>query len=456
MSGVDFMARGIAARLRTSSRRLAVLDTLANSIAAGLSKGLPAVSAAPPVISAAAVSSAISGGKNFGFNYNSTASDYRHHYAFKGGTWEHRGSTGGNAFSMSSFGSTHYGNGSNPAANPVLHSGLVIRFITHAPEFEINSATDSGFRVLVNGEYVTQGMLGNYEDLGVAVGQNRFIKFAFPSAGEKRVEIQFNAPVIYFRGIVVPPTFDVQPWELPDRLKMTLWSDSLAGTVSESGSSAASIRAALHGQSTSILQMLTGQPDIWPNSSGGTGWFADASGTKSDALERAPLDVVPYGFDVLWSIMGRNDDGQPAGVIQQRVTSFIQLCLSSNPDMILIMTGPMPAGSANGYATDSSMAAVQDGMRAACAAFPGNCAFLETLGHTGIDDPWIFGTGKQGSAANNGNADRIIGPDGVHWTIAGHAEVMLRLVRETAKALPLLRSRIANGVIPGSNDLDIA
>ena len=458
MTALDFIARGRAAQQRSSARRLATIGNLARSIERNAQTGLPGVMSSPPIIGSVPGDSlpTISGGKDYGFNAGDAASDSRHRFSFYGGPWAHSGTSGAHPYIMSApLPPVHLGDGSDPTAGATIGQAMNVRFYTEAAEFEIYFATASGFRVLVNGEFIKAGTFGNYTDLGIAVGQSRYQKITFPATGPKFVELQFDGSAIYFKGIRVPALYDVQPWPHPEPLRICNWGDSFVETISEDGASAAELRAEAHGSSTLLMQMMTGQPDIWASGVGGTGFAADGSGTRSDFIERAPVDISPYGFDVLFDTGGRNDDLTQAEM-EALAAEFIDICLASNPDMIIAMTGPCPRGSGEAYSANASFAAAQDGKRAACARYPANCLFIETLGNAEIDDPWFFGTGRQGDEASDGNADLFTGADGIHRTLAGHRHFTTRLLRETARRLPLLASRIRDGVIAGVNDTDIA
>jgi lysophospholipase L1-like esterase len=246
----------------------------------------------------------------------------------------------------------------------------------------------------------------------------------------------------------------VAPWPQPYPLKCALHGDSMVTTLSDSGDGSASLRPRM----PQIVQKLTGIADIWANNIGGTGFIADNSGARSDFIEQAGVDFTGAGFDVVWELGGRNDWPfyGSAAAYQAVVESWIDILLADNPDTIILLTGPLTVQNSEAYQASAAYAAIQNAKKAAAANYPQNCAFIETAGNAVTNNPWIFGTGKQGATTGNGTADLVRGPDGVHLTIYGHEYIATRLVTETARVLPMLASRIRDGVIAGVNNLDLS
>lgn len=451
----DFAARGLAAQNRFNARRLATLDTLARGIAENLPNGLPGLTASPPEISAPVSASAIASGTLFGFNATTPSSDFRHRFAFYGGDWRFTGSTYPYTVSLAAW-QTHLGNGTDPSANEAQGQSGCIRFTTWADKFEVWQAEVYGFRMKVNGEYVRQGVIGNSPLDGVPANSSVYILFDFGGSGLKQVEIEYDAGLCHFRGIRVPSAYTVEPWAAPDALRMSVWSDSLADTVVDPSDH----RLARIGMMPQVIRALTGQPDLWVQASGATGFLNDKSGTRSTFVERAGVDFPAYGpFDVVIDIGGRNDstpDETAADAFQQAVEDWIDIVLASNQDTIICMTGPQSSTGTEAYSTNTNgLATKQDRKKAAAAKYPRNCLFIETIGNAGNPDPWINGNGKVGSSGSTaGNADRLSG-DYVHRSIQGHVEIGTRIVQEIARRLPLLASRIRDGVIAGVNDADL-
>ncbi len=445
MSALDFGARAMAARLGRSSRRLSTIDTLLQSIARNSANSLPPVMAAPMAENRSATTQ-IASGTLYGFSSSNPAAHYGDRYTLLNGSWEFLTSTILQPYSV------HLGNGTDPAAGNTSTPSTV-RFCTHADKFEIYCQNFGGFRVKVNGEYAKAGLYGVPSVNGDTNGALRYFLFDFGSSALRFIEIEGDD---YFRfgGIRVPATHSVAPWPDPSGLRAATHGDSMLASIMDSGSYMAS---AYPPRTSQLVRILTGVSDVWATAIGGVGFVSDGGGTKSDFIEQAPIDFPAGRFDLVWEFGGKNDyvlyGSQSA--YQAVIESWLDIVIGNTPDLIVIMGGPIPSGNSESYGTSAATTAIQNAKKAACNKYPRNCAFIETVGNSIITQPWVFGTGKQTVPANNGNADLIIGSDGVHPTIFGHNYLASRIVTETAKVLPNLRSRILNGVIAGANDVDL-
>lgn len=448
----DFSARGLAAQSRSIAHRLATLDRLARGIAENLPLGLPGVIAAP-IAEVRNTATQIASGTTYGVDATNLAADRRTHFSFHGADWQVLGSS----FSLVAN-TFHQGNGSDPGNGHAGERSGTVRFATHAEKFEINAVNGSGFRVRVNGKYLKTGMYGvsaiNGDGAALRCFTLDLAGTELAGAGLKLVEVQGDVNM-RFGGARVPMGHTVFAWPQSFPLKAALHGDSMVTGVSETG---ADYRTALHGQMPHIVQMLTGIPDIRANNIGGVGFTSDSSGTRSDFIEQVAVDFAGQKFDLVWELGGRNDGATygSQAAYQAVVQSWIGGVLADNPDAVIVMTGPLSMQNSEAYASSVPNAAIQNAKKAACAAYPRNCAFIETIGNAvRTTDPWVFGTGKQGATTGNGNADLVRGNDDTHPTVFGHQYLGARLVSETARVLPLLASRIRDGVAAGVNDLDL-
>ncbi|HZF46894.1 MAG TPA: SGNH/GDSL hydrolase family protein [Sphingomonadaceae bacterium] len=448
MSAIDTAARATVARERRQNRRLATLDMLSRSIAENLPKGLPGAMAVP-IAESRSSTTQIAGGITYGFSNSTPANHFPHHYSLYGGDW---------SFYSTSYLvgiNCHNGNGTDPAAVPVSKPSTNVRFATYADRFEVYAQNYLGFRVKVNGKYCKTGAYG-VSALNGDSASGRFFLFdftgtEFAGTGLKLVELQAAFDEFRFGGVRVPVAYTVHPWPQAFPLKAALHGDSMPGTVSDPGTE---YRTSLHGFVPAIMQALTGISDIWMNSIGSTGYIADGSGTRSNWIEQAPVDFAGKDFDIVWGLGSRNDSWPGSSAYQAIVKNWIEIVLADNPDAIIFLSGPIFSTT-----TDNANATVQlmqSAIREAAASYPQNCAFIETCGNSVTADPWIFGSGKVDATTGNGNADMVRGGDGVHLSVFGHQYLGTRIVTETAKVIPLLASRIRNGVIEGLNDTDIA
>ncbi|OJW72755.1 MAG: hypothetical protein BGO57_16095 [Sphingomonadales bacterium 63-6] len=448
MSALDFISRALVVREGEIERRSSVIAALMCSIEENLSKGLPGLINVP-IAENRSSTTQIASGKLYGFSSGTPANDFRHHFNMYGGKWEN--SDFGGVTRLRAV-TAYSGSLGNPLTNPLYRPGP-IRFATWADKFEVYALNEpTGFRMRVNGKFTKDGLYGNSDINGDANGQLRYYLFDFTGTefagqGLKQVEIigdgQFR-----FAGVRVPITYTVEPFPQSFPLKAALHGDSIsAGTIADS----ADYRSARYAKMADVMRPLTGISDIWVNGIGGRGFVTN--GGAVNFVEQAAVAFTGADFDVVWSVGTRNDGAYGNKAAYQAVVeSWIDIVLADNPDTIIVLTGPIGANSAE--SAGAAFQDMQDAKRAAAASYPRNCAFINTCGRV-TADPWIFGSGRVGAPAGNGNADLVLGTDGVHPSIFGHNYLGHRLVTETARVLPLLASRIRKGVIAGKNDTDI-
>lgn len=449
----DFAARGLAAQNRRGARRLATIDMLARGIAENMPKGLP-MAMDTEIAESRASSTQIASGTTHGFDSTNPTNHLAHHFSLYGADWSRFLTS---TTTMLQPLTCALGNGSDPTANASGTAGLNVRFMTHADKFEIITLNYLGFRVRVNGKYTKAGMYGVQALNGDPANTYHFLfdftGTEFEGTGLKLVEIVADAD-FRFKGVRVPVAHTIASWPQAVALKAALHGDSKVSTTSDSISDK---RAALHGPLSQIVQALTGISDIWANNQPGCGFFNDSGGTRSDFVEAAAANFTGHKFDLVWSTASVNDWNKPAdqAACEAKVEEWLATVLADNPDAIVILAGPWGSGNSQAYQANAPLALLQRAEKAVAARHPQNCAFIETIGNAVTNDSWILGTGTVSNIKGDGNADLIQGTDGIHFSVGGHPIIGARLVAETAKVLPLLASRIRDGVIAGVNDADL-
>jgi hypothetical protein len=436
----------------STARRLSTLETLARGIAENTRAGLPGLIDVP-IAEASSAGVQIATPYEY-FRYSATpASNQIGQFSIYGGD-----PVPYTPFDSVRCVSGHIGDGSDPTANTFSFSP-VIRFQTFAPVFEVLAYAAYGFRIRVNGKYLKTGMYCVAGLNGVTASLRStlfdFTGTEFEGSGLKQVSIEPRQD-FRFMGIRLPATYSVAPWPKALPIKAALHGDSMMNAVIDTVND---YRLEQQGGLTETLRQLTGIEDIWNNSITNSGFTANASGTRSTFMDQLPVDFSGAKFDLVWECGGRNDVNvnlDEAGYTDL-VKTWIAAVLADNPDALIIMTGPITVKDSENYATSANMAAIQRAKKAACAAYPRNCAFIETAGNATVThSSWVYGTGRVDSLTANGNADLIVGTDGLHPSTFGRVFYASRLVAETAAVIPMLRSRILYGVIEGVNDLDIA
>lgn len=426
----DFTARGLASAETSRARRLRILDSLARSMDR-VGMRLPRLSASPPTIAPAGTpASAIADGTTWLPSDYLTAHRHDGKYSFVGGAWRQLGS----AYPQHDFfvaSNAHNGNGSDPAADPIMNPGARVRFATWAPRLEIYArfaSGDNGFRLKVDSEYVHVGVLGN----STAFGDLRFIPVTWGDGSAANRKLRFYeleyAAAGQFGGIRTAPVDAPEPWLQAGALRVLVHGDSMVSTYSDIASPGARL---VQGTVGSILGDLLGQPDCWASSVGATGWTNDFAGTRSTFGERLDIDVIAYRPDVIVETGGLNDSQASRSTIQREVESWLARTVAALPDVAIFMTGPLV--SLGAYNTFAPFVAVRDAKRAAAARFPRNVAFIDNMA-----EEWVRGSGRVGATTGDGNADWVRGVDGTHPALAGAEYFAQRIARGVAAALPQL------------------
>ena len=395
------------------------VDILRRSIAR-VGGRLPAVSAAPPTIAEGVSLPAnwvemAGGGDGIGLIPN--------RFAYAGAAWYQPAPTG--FFSNLLYAiNAHSGTASDPAANVQGGAYARVRFATFAPQLQIGwSQGEAGYRLKVDGEYVQAGP--------VTPGSTGWMQFTWGDGTAtyrklRHYEIEC-AGTAKFTGVRVPAITPVFPWPVDERLRMLVHGDSKVSTVVDSGSAA----TRLHGTTAPLIAALTGQPDCWDVSVGGTGWLANGSGSYATFNQRLALDIVAPAPDVIWEMGGCNDTsvgGMTQAGMQALIETWLGTVVAALPNVIVLMTGPI--ASSTGDAINANWLKVANAKAAAAAKWPRNVRYIDNLGAG-----WLTGTGKQSALANNGPADLCIGSDGVHPTAEGHVVQAQRFVKAAAAAL---------------------
>lgn len=424
---IDIIARGLTAAEVARQRRLRVLNTLRASIAKA--DFTPPMLASPlPTIGAATAATAIVSGTSWQV---ATGGNPLHaaKYTFVGGNWQcPQGAFPNTEFYKAT--TSRVGNGIDPLLNPQMGSGSRVRFTCAAPSFELwvqmsAAGVGGGFRLKVDGKLAASGVLGNGGN-----GLLRYIPVTWGTGAaadrkDRNYELEFSA-VGAFVGMRTTNLYKPQPWPQADGLRVLLHGDSMLGTIVD----AANIDTALYGAQGALLGDLLGQCDTWSSGVGGSGWMAPAGHTTSWFNDRVDVDVVANAPDVIVETGGGNDASvNPSqATIQPLIETWLSKVLAAKPETIVFMTGTM-IGSGAG----ASHITITAAKAAAAAKFPRNVAFIDTL-----TDPWVSGTGRDGTPIGDGNRDWVTGADGAHPTAEGHRHLAGRVARSVAKAIPSL------------------
>lgn len=152
---------------------------------------------------------------------------------------------------------------------------------------------------------------------------------------------------------------------------------------------------------------------------GGTGYIADnqanLAGNPGNLINRINEILAP-NFDYVFLNLGYNDS--PSTPLQATITACLtQISAGLKTGGKLIVTGPWAALNS----TNTNKTPVDALITTVCAQFglPNNSCLSPT--------PWVYGTGKSGSPAGNGNSDFMMASDGSHYTDTGQIHAGYRL-----------------------------
>jgi lysophospholipase L1-like esterase len=139
---------------------------------------------------------------------------------------------------------------------------------------------------------------------------------------------------------------------------------------------------------------------------GGTGYVA-INGVYSTIKQRLNTHIASKP-DVIVICSGLNDTFN--STYYADVQSTLAGLRKGLPEVPMFVVGPW----SNGNSTNTNKATVAQAIRDATATIS-NAYFIDTMLGTGpAMNPWVIGTGKVGSPANNGNADFVVDTDGTH------------------------------------------
>lgn len=315
-------------------------------------------------------------------------------------------------------------------ANP--QGALSVAWGTDADVFQVRllpQATTDAVRLFIDGVPVqdkpillssiaTEGALGNSHLLTVNLG----------SSSPRRVRIEMlNSR---FGGVFQSPSYDM--WKVGlNGPKVAVLGDSTSGGSNVNIGGGA-------GTWFNYCCDLLGWENRWNQSRGGTG-FITTNSPYTTLPNRAALDIVGKGFDLVIVDAGYNDANTDQTAFQNAVSSTISQIKAGLPTAVVIgigcytTQGNWPPFAASPVATPLATSVTKDTWQRTVFQQLGipyisqitgeirdaSWNLVDTIG------PWVTGSGKVSATTGFGTADRFIGdnagtPDVVHPTDAGH------------------------------------
>ena len=287
------------------------------------------------------------------------------------------------------------------------NAGSAVEFWTDAPKIQLavaGSGNDSrGFQIEINGQPVAATSTA----WGFTSGYFVTLDFAGVRAPRK-IRWESASASGAFAGVYVTQVDSV--WPAEQGIRCAAVGDSV---MAQTGASLP------NGGFASVMGKLLGWSDVWNIGIGSTGFTASAATGGVFGSASRVADAVAAAPDVLFMPASQNDSGATASAITTAALAAFRAYRAALPGV------PIISGGLNPSATGPSAAVLanEDAVKAAFDQFADPLSFwvpVSRASDTGVAQPWIYGTGFQGTTNNTGNSDVLIGPDGAHPTQPGH------------------------------------
>lgn len=419
----DPTARGLAASEIARAKRLRILNTLRASMARSGMRP-PELDTTVPTFGAATASTSIPAGTTHQLYVGGVAQDtVLSRFTLVGADWSVKPGAFPNT-EMAQARASWQGDGTPGNIQTVPNLGGRVRFATATPLFEIYfqcaaGGGGNGFRLKVNGKYVTQGVKGTDGN-----GLIRYIPVQWGDGTAAYRKMRQYELELYsvgsFLGLRMGNLDRPRAWPQPDALKGVVIGDSFDATIQDSGDKDAWLTPSL---GFAIADLL-GQSDVVSSGVGGSGW-TNGTGHNTFAM-RWPYDVVARAPDFVIEHGGGNDTVTSASqaAYEAVIDAALQSTFAAKPETIVFLFSHI---SANVFQY------VHQAKQNIAAKYPKNVGFIDTY-----TDPLIYGSGKQGAPTGDGNRDWAIGPDSAHPTLLGHDYLASAAARGIAKAIATL------------------
>lgn len=147
---------------------------------------------------------------------------------------------------------------------------------------------------------------------------------------------------------------------------------------------------------------------------GGTGYVNMGSAGRTNFLGR--IADIPGDADFIIVAGGYSDKAYAPADVRAAANTYYQELKKAHPNSRIIVLSQFVSAEVTTSGTET---ALRDAIKAA--AIDNGLPFIDLVGYPNPDTPCLIsGTGKSGSPTGNGNADRYVASDGVHYTAAGY------------------------------------
>lgn len=300
-----------------------------------------------------------------------------------------------------------------------------VTFMTDASYIALDMTTGAGSGGLSAGNplvvEVDDRLLwdGNVSPISNVSAPNGFIILDWRASGgrkARKIRLSVGGNPALISAAFVPwgyGRFYTQPqdavWlpENPNRFKIGFVGNSLSA-----GSNAGPIIAGTAWNA--LFGRLVGCDQVFSSCIGGTGFYADSSGSQLNYISRL-ADLVSWNPDAVYVFDAFNDQAYSvsnATQFQATILAWLQAVRAALPDALIIMSGTWGGTDTTAYAL------VEGFQKAAFAQFNDSNSFFIDVS---TDTPtWASGTGTITAPNSSGNTDIYIGlVDAVHPSVKG-------------------------------------
>lgn len=289
-------------------------------------------------------------------------------------------------------------------------ASVAVEFMHSGSSLEIKSlGSTTKFRILVNDRYISKA---GHDYATTSNSSSSFAQIDFGSTAIRKIRFEFEQNG-GFQGVNLPDNQStIWPVDSDDRIRAAIVGDSYID------SQVATLRGdGLAAQAAHLL----GWDDPWFLGMPGTGFTI--AGSYATYIDRLP-DLVASAPDVVLVWGSYNDRTTATASVQAAVTTYLTAVRNALPTVPILVTGCPAAATGPSAQVVGVDAAIGAGVAAANDPF---AAFIPVSPVQSTMPSWVFGTGRVGTTAGNGNSDIYTAADGVHPPDAGHAYYARRL-----------------------------
>jgi lysophospholipase L1-like esterase len=312
-----------------------------------------------------------------------------------------------------------------PATPSYNANGWEMKFWSDSPLIQIRMGgnTARGFRVVVDGRYVTKSIT-NY----AANSSANYITLDFAGVYKpRRIELHAGGADEFVAAYVMPLA--------------SIWPPATPGVTAVTfGDSYGEGQGISPAGATQAWPKLTGRMMGWDEvrqfNVGSTGYLSDNGGLRSTlrtqlaSIMTLNSDLVPADVGVVVIGNGYNDLSFGGSAVQAEVAIVLPMIRTMFPNARIVVLGSWAGARGPG----SSTVSIEQGIQAAFNAWGDpNSDFIPVSPVASSSASWFWGTGYVGATNASGNSDRLVGTDGTHPTVAGQ-EVIARRIASALRA----------------------